>query len=219
MPHTRTKGLPGLVSPLVAVTSRERCASSVGLAIVASVLMLASASRAIAAANGPEARPAHKVGAPNGAAAQPPAPPPAPVEPSAEQIQKARQLIFAIGVPDAFEVSVADATAQIAAAFTQAHPDLTTDINNVVDGLRPEFAKQVDTMVDVTARFYASEFSEEDLDTILAFFNSEAGRKWNAAQRDIYKQLTSGIQAWQQKIIVTMVARVRQEMKKKGHDL
>ncbi len=32
-------------------------------------------------------------------------------------------------------------------------------------------------------------------------------------------QLLPGLQAWQQKISITMMSRVREEMKKKGHDL
>ena len=74
-------------------------------------------------------------------------------------------------------------------------------------------------MIEQSAKIYATLLSEKEIDAVLAFFNSEAGRKYVGAQPLFLNQLVSGMQAWQQKISINMMARVRQEMKKKGHDL
>ncbi|WP_158809477.1 DUF2059 domain-containing protein, partial [Beijerinckia sp. L45] len=66
---------------------------------------------------------------------------------------------------------------------------------------------------------YAHLLSEQDIRAILAFFKSDAGNKYVNAQPFFLNQLVAGMQAWQQKISVNMMTRVREEMKKKGHDL
>ena len=139
--------------------------------------------------------------------------------PAPEHIAKARQLILATGISRSFEIIIPEFMDQIGITLTQSRPDLVHDMNIVLADLKPEFDKQSDEMVDQSARIYATLLSETEIDAVLAFFNSEAGRKYVGAQPLFLNQLVSGMQAWQQKISINMMARVRQEMKKKGHDL
>lgn len=139
--------------------------------------------------------------------------------PTPEHIAKARQLILATGISRSFEIIIPEFMDQIGITLTQARPDLVHDMNIVLADLKSEFDQQSNEMVDQSARIYATLLSEKEIDAILAFFNSEAGRKYVSAQPLFLNQLVSGMQAWQQKISINMMARVRQEMKKKGHDL
>ena len=139
--------------------------------------------------------------------------------PAAAHIEKARQLILATGISRSFEIIIPEFMDQIGNTLTQARPDLVPDMNVVLTNLKPEFDRQSSEMIDQSARIYASLLSEKEIDAIIAFFNSEAGRKYVGAQPLFLNQLVSGMQAWQQKISVNMMARVRAEMKKKGHDL
>ena len=139
--------------------------------------------------------------------------------PTAEHIAKARELILATGISRSFQIIIPEFMDQIGNTLTQARPDLVHDMIAVLDQLRPEFDKQSDEMIDQSARIYASLLSEKDIDAILTFFNSDAGRRYVAAQPLFLNQLVSGMQAWQQKISINMMNRVREEMKKKGHDL
>lgn len=160
--------------------------------------------------------------APEQAVVKPPVslpPPPDAANPTPEHVAKARRLILATGISRSFTIMVAEFMDQIGNTFTQARPDLVRDMNKVLDQLRPEFDKQSDEMIDQSARIYATLLSEKDIDTILAFFNSEAGKRYVGLQPLFLNQLLSGTQAWQQKIAINMMARVREEMKKKGHDL
>ena len=144
---------------------------------------------------------------------------PEPAAPSAEHVAKARQLILATGISRSFEIIIPEFMDQIGNAVTQGRSDLVSDMNLVLANLKPEFDKQSEEMVDQSARIYASLLTEKEIEAILAFFDSEAGRKYVGAQPLFLNQLVSGMQAWQQKISINMMARVRQEMKKKGHDL
>ena len=149
-----------------------------------------------------------------------PLPPPADAaNPTPEHIAQARRLILATGISRSFDVMIAEFMDQIGNSVTQERPELVQDMHNVLDGLKPEFGKQAEEMVDQSARIYASLLSEKDIDTILTFYNTEAGKRYVAMQPLFLNQLLSGTQAWQQKIAINMMARVRAEMKKKGHNL
>ena len=149
----------------------------------------------------------------------PPAAPEAGAEPTAAHIEAARQLIIATGISRSFQIIIPELMDQIGGTVTQTRPDLTNDLVATLGALRPEFDKQADEMIDLSARIYAHLLSEEEVRTVLAFFKSEAGNKYVNAQPLFLNELVAGIQAWQQKISVNMMTRVRQEMKKKGHDL
>ena len=153
-------------------------------------------------------------------AAMTPAPlPPDTADPNPEHIAKARRLILATGISRSFQIIIPEFMEQIGNSLTQSRPDLVRDMNIVLAQLRPEFDRQSDEMIDQSARIYATLLSERDIDAIIAFFDSDAGKKYVGAQPLFLNQLVSGMQAWQQKISITMMSRVREEMKKKGHDL
>ncbi len=148
-----------------------------------------------------------------------PAVPPDAASPTATHVAKARQLILATGISRSFQIIIPEFMDQIGTTVTQSRPDLVHDVDLVLMQLKPEFERQSDEMIDQSARIYATLLSEKDIDAILVFFNSDAGKRYVGAQPLFLNQLVSGMQAWQQKISINMMARVREEMKKKGHDL
>lgn len=184
---------------------------------VAAVLIALTSMPPNAAGAAEQAGAAMPSGAPD--PARSPAPPADATNPTPAHIAKARELILATGISRSFQIIIPEFMDQIGNTLTQARPDLVHDMNVVLDELRPEFDKQSEEMVDLSARIYASLLSEKDIDEILHFFNSEAGKRYVGAQPLFLNQLVSGMQAWQQKISINMMTRVRQEMKKKGHDL
>jgi hypothetical protein len=166
--------------------------------------------------------PAAQTGKPAAAGSQQDPPPPATpeaAEPSAAHVQAARELILATGISRSFQIIIPEFMDQIDVTLTQTRPELTNDLLAVMGQLKPEFDKQADEMIDLSARIYARLLTEDEIRAILAFFKSDAGRKYVGAQPLFLNQLVAGMQAWQQKISVNMMTRVREEMKKKGHDL
>ena len=146
-------------------------------------------------------------------------PPSDAANPTPEHVARARRLILATGISRSFDVMIAEFMDQIGNSVTQERPELIQDMHAVLGKLKPEFDKQSEEMIDQSARIYASLLSEKDIDTILAFYDSESGKRYVAMQPLFLNQLLSGTQAWQQKIAINMMARVRTEMKKKGHNL
>ena len=140
-------------------------------------------------------------------------------DPSPAHVEAARQLILATGISRSFQIIIPEFMDQIGMTLSQNRPELVADLTTVLTGLKPEFDRQAVEMIDLSARIYAHLLSEADIRAILAFFKSDAGNKYVNAQPLFLNQLVAGMQAWQQKISVAMMTRVREEMKKKGHDL
>jgi hypothetical protein len=131
----------------------------------------------------------------------------------------ARALVIGSGMSRSFGIIIPQFMDQIATNLTQTRPELIRDLNTVLADLKPEFDKQADEMVDIAAHIYVKELSAQDLKTAVAFFQSEAGRKYVETQPVFLTEVVTAMQGWQSKIATDMMTRVREEMKKKGHEL
>ena len=143
----------------------------------------------------------------------------APAALSPSHLAAARALVVACGMSRSFSIIIPQFVDQIGSSLTQTQPELRHDLNAVLTGLKPEFDKQVDEMVDIAAQIYVKQMSEEDLKTAVAFFESPAGKKYVETQRTFLTEVVTAMQGWQGKISTDMMTRVRAEMKKKGHEL
>ncbi|MGO9675589.1 MAG: DUF2059 domain-containing protein [Methylocella sp.] len=141
----------------------------------------------------------------------------APVTPS--QLAAARALVIASGMSRSFTAVIPQFVNQIGGSLTETRPELTEDLKAVFAALAPEFNKQADEMTDIAAQIFAKHMSEPDLKAAVAFFNSPSGKQYVAAQPPILSDLVTAMQGWQGKVSTNMMTRVREEMKKKGHDI
>jgi uncharacterized protein len=173
------------------------------LAFLAAPVVAASGSRAQQAA--PNTRPGQAG--------------PAPTTPSPSHLAAARALVIACGMSRSFSIIIPQFMHQIGSSLTQTRPELTHDLNAVLAGLKPEFDKQADEMVDIAAQIYVKQMSEQDLKAAVAFFESPAGKKYVETQPAFLTEVVTAMQGWQGKISTDMMSRVRAEMKKKGHEL
>lgn len=155
--------------------------------------------------------------------AAPNAPPgqtgPALAAPSPSHLAAARTLVVACGISRSFSIIIPQFMDQIGSSLPQTRPELRHDLNAVLTGLKPEFDKQVDEMIDVAAQIYVKQMSEQDLKSAVAFFESPAGKKYVETQPAVLTEVVTAMQGWQGKISTDMMTRVRAEMKKKGHEL
>ena len=138
---------------------------------------------------------------------------------SPSHLAAARALVIACGMSRSFKVIVPQFMDQIGSSLTQTRPELRNDLNTVLTELKPEFDKQVDEMIDIAARIYVKQMSEQDLKAAVAFFESPAGRQYVETQPAFLTEVVTAMQGWQGKISTDMMTRVRAEMKKKGHEI
>lgn len=136
-----------------------------------------------------------------------------------EQLNLARALVVGSGMSRSFSVIIPQYMDQIATNLTQTRPELIRDLNIVLTGLQPEFDKQADEMIDIAAHIYVRLLTVQELKAAVAFFDSPAGKKYVETQPGFLNEAVAALQGWQSKISTSMMTRVREEMKKKGHEL
>jgi uncharacterized protein len=143
----------------------------------------------------------------------------APPEPATAHLAAARQLVVLSGMSRSFTAVVPQTMSRLTTTFTQTRPEIAHDLDIVLAELKPEFDKQADEIVDTAAHLFARLMSEPQLQAADAFFESEAGKKYVEIQPAFFGEILPAMQNWQQKLAQDMVTRVREEMKKKGHEL
>lgn len=154
--------------------------------------------------------------------AQTPAPAPAPSappEPSAAHVALAREVVVSSGVGNSFQVVIPQILDQIGQSISRSRPELSADVNVILPGIKLDFDKKVSEMVDTAAKLYAQRLSHKELDDAAKFFKSESGRKYVGTQPILMTDMFVALQAWSQKISGDMMTRVREEMRKRGHQL
>ncbi|MCI0734933.1 MAG: DUF2059 domain-containing protein [Beijerinckiaceae bacterium] len=144
---------------------------------------------------------------------------PVPAAPSPSHLAAAKALVVVSGISRSFSIIIPQFLDQIGSSLTQTRPELRSDLNIVLTQLKPEFDKQVDEMVGIAAQIYVKLMSEHELKAAVTFFEGPAGRRYVESQPAFLTEVVTAMQGWQGKISTDLMARVRAEMKKKGHEL
>lgn len=184
-------------------------------AVLLSATILPQAVLAEPAAK-PGTKPSTKPGAPPNA----PATPAAKTEPtvSPTHIALAREVMFNSGIARSFDSIIPTFAEQIKKnAVTR--PELAKDLDEVLKGLQPEMELQKQRMIDTAGRIYARRLTEAELQDIVTFFRSPAGKRYVETQPQVLDELVGAMQDWTQEVSEYMMVRVRAEMGKRGHQL
>jgi uncharacterized protein len=139
--------------------------------------------------------------------------------PSPANLQLARDIISVSGTGHVFDSIVPSVMQQAFTNFLTQNPDLQKPLVETMTALQPEFQKQQSEVIDIMANAYASHFTEAEMKDILAFYNSASGKKMIAELPKIGEESVTQARAWGTKLSEQVVARVREEMKKKGHTI
>ena len=148
----------------------------------------------------------------------PPAQQPQAPQPSPSHLAAARDVVMLSGMTRTFDVIPPEMNEQIKKnAVTR--PELSKDLDQVFESMKPEMELQKQQMVNAAARVYASRISEADLKEIAAFFKSPIGKKYVETQPQILDSMVVEIENWTKQLAEYVMVRVRAEMSKRGHQL
>lgn len=140
-------------------------------------------------------------------------------QPSAASIATAKQLIAATGATAVFNPLIAGVVEQAKLLFLQQNPALGKDLNDVAAKIRTEMQPRFVEITDQIALLYAQNFTEQELKDILAFYKTPTGQKLLKTQPHVIDSSMQFAQTWANKLSDEVIAKMREEMKKKGHDL
>ncbi len=156
------------------------------------------------------------------AQAQPKAPAFMPATPaiSDAQFEMGKELVVLSGLDKGFDGFIPGIMREMQMNFTRTRPEIAADLDAVIKTIvLPEFAKRSAEMVDQAARIMATSMSEQELKDIVAFLKTPAGKKYVEVQPVAMNKIMQSMDPWNRDLSVSVVDRVRGEMKKKGHDL
>jgi hypothetical protein len=93
------------------------------------------------------------------------------------------------------------------------------DLNEIADGLIKQYSARASELMNDAARIYASHFTEPELKQLLTFYQSPLGRKVIAEEPNAADESMNSASSWADKLSEEVASRMRDEMKKRGHDM
>jgi hypothetical protein len=103
--------------------------------------------------------------------------------------------------------------------YLQQDPSLAKDLNEITAQMRTDLQPRFSELTDEVSRLYATNFSEQELKEILAFYKTPSGKKLLTEQSKIVDASMKFAQDWANKLSDQVVAKMRDELKKRGHAL
>jgi hypothetical protein len=144
-----------------------------------------------------------------------------PVQLSAQDISDAhvaaaRGAISALNATDPFDNILPAAAEGLKGRLISNNPDLEDEISNIVDDETIAMVSRRGDLETEAARIYAAAFSEEDLNAIAEFYNTEAGQKLIQNGPIVAREVRSAAQIWARGIERDLLENVVAKMNEAG---
>ena len=140
-------------------------------------------------------------------------------QPSPAAMASAKELISITGATTLFGPLIAGVVEQAKGLYLQQNPGLSKDLNEIATQMRTDLQPRFSELTDEVARLYAANLTEQELKDILAFYKTTAGKKLLATQPQIVDSSMKFAQEWANKLSDQVIAKMRDELKKRGHAL
>jgi len=145
--------------------------------------------------------------------------PAAAANPSPASVLIAKQIVQFKDVDAMFAPLARGVVEKVKNQFMQTNFMWAKDLNEVAANLHKEYDPRVSDLVDATARIYAEHFTEAELRDLLTFYQSPLGRKMIVEEPKVIDESMNHAGQWGDALAEDVIARMRAEMKKRGHDL
>jgi len=140
-------------------------------------------------------------------------------QPSATAVATAKEVITAKGADGLYRPLVSGVIERTKIVLLQTNPMLSKDLNEVAAKLHADYATRSAELMTEVAKIYASRFTEQELKDALTFYKSPLGRKLVTEEPNILDQSMRTAQTWAEGLSQEIIAKIRVEMKKRGHDI
>ncbi len=142
-----------------------------------------------------------------------------PPQVSPAQFALAKQIVEIKGVKAMFAPLVHGVIKKTTDAVLQTNLMWGKDINDITAQMEKDYQPRGQEIVDATARFYASHFTEAELKQILGFYQSPVGQKMLVDEPRALDESMGYAGNWGDNLSIEVMSKLRAEMKKRGHDM
>jgi hypothetical protein len=139
--------------------------------------------------------------------------------PSPELTALAREVVIGSGMSSSFDAVPISVAVSFKNTTTLTRPETAKDFDAVIAELQPFFSSKRSEMIDIATKIVLEKFTEPELKEINAFFQSPVGRKYVQTQPVLLDSVVDAMVTWGQEMEAALLAKIREEMKKKGHNL
>jgi uncharacterized protein len=140
-------------------------------------------------------------------------------QPTPGAIAAAREVILLRGAGGMVDPLVRGVIESVKNSFVPTNPNLTRELDEVAAILHKELDSKSSEVIDQMAKAYAARFTEQELKDLLAFYKTPLGQKLVNEEPAAIEEGLKGAQQWAEAFSDTVMARMRNEMQKKGHTL
>jgi hypothetical protein len=140
-------------------------------------------------------------------------------QPSPNALLIAKQIIQLKGVNSLMDPISRGVVEKVKNLVMQTNFMFQKDINEITVQLHKEFDGRSSELIDHAAELYASRFTEAELKQILTFYQSPLGQKMIVEEPKILDESLQQANGWADKLSGDIMVRMREEMKKRGHDI
>ena len=140
-------------------------------------------------------------------------------KPTPAALQTAKELVAITGSSALFSPLIAGVIEQAKNLYLQQNPALAGDLNEIASRLRTELTPRISELTGHVSELYAEQFSEQELKDLVTFYKSPAGKKLLERQPKVIEDSLKYAQDWAGKLSDEVIAKMRDELKKKGHAL
>lgn len=104
-------------------------------------------------------------------------------------------------------------------SIVQGRSDVERDYDALTPVLLDGFLARFDEMSEAVAIIYANNFTPDDLRALIAFYKTPVGQKFLAKSSLVAQQQLLAAERFGQSVAVELQQRMREELRKKGHNL
>jgi hypothetical protein len=138
---------------------------------------------------------------------------------SPEHLALARKYVELTDRSGIYEVALVQTAVQTMQQIIQQNPEIVQQTDEAITKTLEEFKGKKGDLLDQFARIYALQFSMDELQQIVTFYESPVGLKLSAANATNNQSLQDVMKVFQVNLNQEFFAKVRAELKAKGFDV
>ncbi len=143
---------------------------------------------------------------------------PAPAQ-SPDAVAAAKQLMTTMKSVDQFKAIMPSLFRALKPVIVQNRPDIERDYDALVPVMMEAMNSRVEELLDKIAALYAKNFTADELNEITAFYRGPTGQKFVQQMPALMQQSVAIGQQFGQTLGAELQQRMKEELRKKGHDL
>ncbi len=136
-----------------------------------------------------------------------------------DRLALARQYVDLTDGAQIFETNLIRTGIETMRTLVSQNPDIADTVSNAIGVVIEAYSESKDELFDQFARVYALRFTTEELREIVAFYQTDTGRKLATSNSIINTELSTVMQIYQANLNIEFFAQVRAELRANGVEL